>query len=307
MSPDDTPIEVPSVESIEDRINRELNAPFTVTKPHMQVATQEAARAQAAMAGAPASPPSQEEPPVVAVGREVLNIDPDDLTEDDLLAALNDAMAANEQKDKREASASERRRASRPRMRVGSRPGPANGGPRLKLGTDPASGARRRIPTDTRLKIASLEAKLGEAESESEKYQKRLGQMNAETVSYRKRLEDQAERARILGQQDVFRVLISVIDNFESALQQSANANDVDTVLQGLSMVMRQMFNDLKPLGLTTFETVGEPFDPTQHEALRNVTHGVVDPGCVAEQLRRGFLLNGKVFRPAMVAVEAKD
>lgn len=256
-------------------------------------------------------------------GREVLDIDPDELTEADLLAALNDALKANDAKPPRAPAggAGQQRPANSipapsavdhlswadpppaiKRLPSGRRREPSN--PPLKGTSKPRPPLR--VPTETRIQIATLEAKLGEAEGETEKAQKRLGQMSAETVSYRKRLEDRAEIARMQGQRDVLSVLVNVVDNFEAALTASAaSTGDAATVLQGFQMVLRQMFNDLKAFGLTTFEVVGEPFDPNLHEALRNVSTGLVPPGHVAQQLRRGFVLNDRLFRAAMVAVES--
>lgn len=250
---------------------------------------------------APARPPSRSSAP--AGGRNVLNIDPDDVTEDDLMAALNDAMAAKRAKSPQGGPRPPSTHEDAPR---------AGGSVAAPRSSDEEDGAAIRGPgkaqmAELRAKVVALQARVLKADSENEKLQKRLGQMSAETVSYRKRLEERAEQARRQGQCDVFRVLMAAIDSFETALESCQRATDVDTVLQGLNMVLRQILSDMKPLGLTSYEAAGQPFDPNLHEALRSVSEGRVAPGHVAQQLRRGFLLDDKVFRPAMVTVESKD
>ncbi len=193
-----------------------------------------------------------------------------------------------------------------PRVRPGSRAAAvaaARGAARLVTGSRPGVGSLGQQAAE---RVRELEGKLQQAEAEKADHKRKLGQMQAETVSFRKRLEGQAEQARKRGREDVFRALLGIIDNLDAAISGAAANRDFDMLFQGIEMTLRQLLGTMPTLGLETFGAVGDTFDPARHEAFRTATTNRVPPGSVAEVLRRGFLFEGTLLRPALVVVEAR-
>lgn len=134
----------------------------------------------------------------------------------------------------------------------------------------------------------------------------RLARMASETQMYRRRIEGEAEQARLLGHEDVFRALLPALDALDEAILAGGTSRDYDRLYRGLNMVVDRIFQDLRGLGLQVLDPLGQPFDPAQHEALKRVHTGEIAPGTVAQVLRRGYFRDGQLLRPAMVVVEAE-
>ena len=156
--------------------------------------------------------------------------------------------------------------------------------------------------------ITQMEGDRKKLEEETDKAKKRLGQMNAETVSFRKRLQGDVSRARMGGREDVFKVLLPIIDNLERGVAQAPGGEskhpDAQQVIDGVRLVVQDIWQKLASLGLKAMEVVGEPFDPTFHEAFRQVQTGTVPPNTVVSCHRRGYLVNDRLLRAALVEVE---
>jgi len=123
--------------------------------------------------------------------------------------------------------------------------------------------------------------------------------VQAEFENYRKRVlreqTDLVERAA----EGLVEALLPVLDSFELAL---GTLDDADQkVRKGVELVYAELLGVLEKAGLERIETDGEPFDPNVHEAVR-YDDGDGDP-VVAETMRRGYRLKGRVLRPAMVKV----
>jgi molecular chaperone GrpE len=95
-----------------------------------------------------------------------------------------------------------------------------------------------------------------------------------------------------------------VLDNFELALIAADRTKDYEPLVRGVEIVYGELMDLLHKEGLAKIEAAGKPFDPTQHEAVLEVGDGPAegDP-VVAEVVRNGYTLKGKVLRPAMVKV----
>lgn len=95
--------------------------------------------------------------------------------------------------------------------------------------------------------------------------------------------------------------LLPVLDNFQLAL--TADTADAESLKKGIQMVFRQMQSVLEGEGLQALEAIGQTFDPNFHEAVMQVEQADAASGIVVEELRKGYLLQDKVIRPAMVKV----
>src|SRR5438067_2227854 len=103
---------------------------------------------------------------------------------------------------------------------------------------------------------------------------------------------------------EVVAQLLPILDNFERALESSEGQQNPQAFADGVRMIYRQLSDTLKKAGLETIPTEGEPFDPTVHEAIMQVEPGEGQaPHEVVEELRKGYKLNGRLLRAALVKV----
>ncbi len=153
-----------------------------------------------------------------------------------------------------------------------------------------------RIPEG---ELKDLREKAGKAGE----YYERMLRVAAELENYKKRAE--RERADLLkyGQEELVAELLTVMDNFERAMSASGSAKDVDSLVDGVKLIQKQLLSVLKKNGVEPIEAVGKPFNPELHEAISQVeTDDHPDGTVIAEQLR-GYTMNGRLLRPSAVTV----
>jgi molecular chaperone GrpE len=146
-------------------------------------------------------------------------------------------------------------------------------------------------------------ADLAAAQAEAAQYLDHLRRLQAEFDNYRKRVQRELGEAQDLGAIPVVRRLLEVLDDFELALIHATEKPDFDRFLHGVELVYAKLLDGLKAEGLERMQPEGHPFDPEQHEALMQTGEGEDDP-VVADVLRPGYTLRGRVLRPAGVRVE---
>ena len=139
------------------------------------------------------------------------------------------------------------------------------------------------------------------ARAEAAEYLDHLRRLQAEFDNYRKRVlkeqTDAVERAAVPATQR----LLEVLDDFELALMSASDKPDFDRFLHGVELVYAKLADTLKAEGLERIDALGKPFDPEQHEALMQTGEG--EHLVVADVLRPGYTLRGRVIRPAGVRV----
>jgi len=152
--------------------------------------------------------------------------------------------------------------------------------------------------TDT--DIPALEQRVAELErARADEHQSRLRAL-ADFENYRRRTEREAGGARRAGQREVLLPLLDVRDNLERALA----AGSIDPVfLRGVEAIAEQLRRIVTSLGAVPIPGVGTRFDPRLHEAVGSVPAIDHPPDTVVTEIRRGFLLDGEVLRPAQVLV----
>lgn len=147
--------------------------------------------------------------------------------------------------------------------------------------------------SETDLKIKGLSKELGEAKDQ-------YLRTAAEYDNFRKRTAK--EKIEVYGDATANAVteFLGVIDNFERAL--AAPTSD-DAYKSGMQMIFNQYSEILKKLGVAEIECVGKPFDPSVHHAVSQVEDENLGENTVSAVFQKGYTLNGKVVRPAMVVV----
>ena len=148
-------------------------------------------------------------------------------------------------------------------------------------------------------------AEIEALQAEQAALQDRLLRLQAEFENYRKRQRREREEANRQAKERILRELPAVVDNLERALQHaSAPGTAPETVAQGVDLVCKQLQEVLARFGVEPIPARGAHFDPHLHEAMARVeTAGDPPDGTVVEEYRRGYLLDGKVLRPALVGV----
>ena len=146
---------------------------------------------------------------------------------------------------------------------------------------------------------------LAAAQAEARQYLDHLRRLQAEFDNYRKRVVKEQTELAELGAMPVARRLLEVLDDFELALMSAEDQPDFERFLKGIELVYAKLLDALKAEGLERIQAEGAPFDPELHEALMQTGEGDGDP-VVADVLRPGYTLKGRVLRPAGVRVERK-
>ncbi|HSH57345.1 MAG TPA: nucleotide exchange factor GrpE, partial [Halomonas sp.] len=124
----------------------------------------------------------------------------------------------------------------------------------------------------------------------------------AEAQNVRRRAEQDAEKARKFALERFVKELLPVVDSLEKALEAMADGAS-ESHREGVSMTLKLQLDVLGKFGVEVVDPAGEPFDPQYHEAMAMVPNPELDPNSVMEVVQKGYLLNGRLVRPAMVVV----
>ena len=170
-----------------------------------------------------------------------------------------------------------------------------------ETGTVPAAGA----DAAGELVSAAADDKVSRAEYEQLKGERdqlleRLARLQAEFENARKRAERERADYRDYAAASVVEQFLPVLDNFELALKATGTTEQLRS---GVELIVKQMEEVLRQMQVTPVPTVGEQFDPRQHEALGSVERLDLPDQHVAEEIRRGYKIREKLLRPAMVRV----
>lgn len=141
-----------------------------------------------------------------------------------------------------------------------------------------------------------------EAEQNKDLYLRAL----ADLQNYRKRAQREKEDAIRFANENLLREMVPVIDNLERAIEHAGGESD-GNMLQGVQMTLEQFRKVLDSFGVKPIEAVGQPFDPNFHQAMGQIPASDQPPNTVVEELQKGYILNNRLLRPAMVMVAKAD
>jgi len=158
-----------------------------------------------------------------------------------------------------------------------------------------------QLPDDK--KTEELILKLQEAEKRAaENYDKYL-RSAAEFDNYRKRAIREKADAINYGNEKLLQDILPLLDGMDRALEQAGKAGDFEAFQKGLQMIRGQFAGFLKKQGVESMDTLQKDFDPNLHEALLQVDSADHEHNKVVSEFEKGFLLNGRLLRPAKVSV----
>ena len=146
----------------------------------------------------------------------------------------------------------------------------------------------------------SEEEKLREAVAE---LQAKYLYLQAEYQNYRKRVAKDVADARSYAYADALGPFMTVFDFLAMADSAAMTSDNIESIRQGLKMIIGEFNKAFDTLGVKPLETVGKPFDPTLHEAVGHETSETVPEGVIIRQWSNGFKMGEKLLRPARVVV----
>lgn len=147
---------------------------------------------------------------------------------------------------------------------------------------------------------------LKEKEGRIHELNDRLLRMKAEFENFKKRIVREKETKIRFSNENLILSLLPVIDNFERALSHADATEDKMAVIEGVRLILKQLYDTLGANGVRRLDAMGQDFDPEYHEAVTSVETEDVDPGKILSQYQIGYLLHGRLLRPAKVAVAAR-
>lgn len=158
---------------------------------------------------------------------------------------------------------------------------------------------------DPQVTIAALKSQLEVLAKQALSDKEKMMRAVAEADNSRKRAEADVERERKYALEKFVKALIPVVDSLDMALEAGKNKAEgaEDAMVQGVEATLRLFLKELSSFGVERIDPVGEPFDPNVHQAISMIPSKDVKPNCIVSVMQKGFILNGRVVRPAMVMV----
>jgi molecular chaperone GrpE len=126
----------------------------------------------------------------------------------------------------------------------------------------------------------------------------------AEGQNAQRRAEQEVEKARKFALESFAKELLPVVDNLERALEAAAGEDEATkAIAEGVELTLKSFLDALKKCHVEPVVPEGEPFDPNLHQAMSMVENSDVEPNTVIAVMMKGYTLNGRLLRPAMVMV----
>ena len=164
-------------------------------------------------------------------------------------------------------------------------------------GADPAVEAEEAGALDPSDAVARLEEELTAAKDEALRAQ-------AEAQNTLRRAAQDVEKARKFALEPFCNELLPVVDNLERALEAATGEEEIlKPIAEGVALTLKGLLDALEKFHIEAVDPLGEPFDPQLHQAMSMVDNPDVEPNTVTAVMQKGYTLNGRLVRPAMVMV----
>ena len=141
----------------------------------------------------------------------------------------------------------------------------------------------------------------------SQDYLNRLTYLQADFENLKKRFDRETEQIRNYCNERIIIQLLDVVDELELAVKNAEISAPTENLLEGVEMTLKKLRKVLEQEGVTQINNPeGKVFEPSLHHAVIAVEQGDVADGTVLEEIRRGYVMRGKVIRPTLVKVSVK-
>lgn len=178
--------------------------------------------------------------------------------------------------------------------------------PEEVVGEAPENAQTEAAEAETETTDAAVDpdAVLAELQAKADENWERYLRASAEIENVRKRAGRDVENAHKFALERFGKELLGVKDTLEMGL--AADSASVESLLEGSNATLKLLANTLERFGIIEVDPAGEPFDPEYHEAISMQPSDDVEPGSVVSVVQKGYTLNGRLLRPAMVIVAAE-
>jgi len=166
--------------------------------------------------------------------------------------------------------------------------------------TDPATG---EVADSASSATDNFQDQMLRLKAERDKYKDIALRSAADLDNYRKRMAREKDDAIRFANASFLERLIPILDNFELGLQAAKASGGHSAVVDGMSMVSRQLQDFLTSCGIETIDAIGQVFNPNIHEAIAQEENAEIEEGHVIRQVRKGYRLKDRLIRPANVVV----
>ena len=171
--------------------------------------------------------------------------------------------------------------------------------------TEPMKDAAEQAAIDNENEVSPLAAEFEAIQAELAQLREDTLRERADLQNQRKRLERERDMARKFANERLLGDLLPVIDSLEAGL--NAAASDASALREGIELTLKQLLKVTGDNGLVAVDPVAEPFNPDHHQAMSTVESAEHPPGHVVQVYQKGWLLNERLLRPALVVVSKHD
>lgn len=147
-----------------------------------------------------------------------------------------------------------------------------------------------------------LEKEMENIKQEKQVIYEKMLRLQAEFDNFKKRSQKEKQAERKYKSQDLATELLPAMDNFERALQVEST-EETASIIDGITMINKQLQEALKSQGIEEIETVNKRFDPNLHHAIMQIEDEELESNIIVEELQKGYILEDRVIRPSMVKV----
>ena len=151
--------------------------------------------------------------------------------------------------------------------------------------------------------IDSLRQQLVAKELEAKNNYDRFLRQVAELENFKKRTARERDDAIRFANESLIKDLLPVVDNLERAVAHASGGGNGKPIVEGVEMVLKGLLDAMAKHGVTQISAVGQPFDPSKHEAMAQVASDAHEPNVVVDELHKGYMLRDRLLRPALVSV----
>ncbi len=139
--------------------------------------------------------------------------------------------------------------------------------------------------------------------AERDKLKDQLLRLAADFDNFRKRTRREIEDVKVRAREDILRELLPIFDNLRRAISASSEAQNTESVIEGVQMVLKLFEDTGERLGLKQIESIGQRFDPAIHDAIQQIESIEHQPGTIVSEITPGYLFGSHLLRAAMVVV----
>ncbi len=166
-----------------------------------------------------------------------------------------------------------------------------------------SEGSEATEQADAPAEEKSIEEQLADAIEETASLKDQMVRDQAETQNIRKRMQTEVEKARKFALEKFAEDLLQVMDNLERAIENAGEDEAVKGIVEGVELTRKSFVDIMAKYNVEQVDPHGEPFDPQLHEAMTMVPNPDMEPNSVMDVFQKGYVLNGRLIRPARVVV----